>query len=203
MSVEAPERSGYPQSMPGPVKRNATYQDVLDAPEHEVAEIVDGDLYLSPRPAAPHASVSSILGEELGPPFRRGKGGPGGWIILDEPELHLRNDVLVPDLASWKRERMPQVEDVPYFTLAPDWLCEVLSPSTAKLDRARKLAIYAREGVKHVWLVDPHARTHEVLRLEDSHWLLLAVHQDSERVRAEPFELDLAVLWSDLATAGE
>ena len=179
----------------------ATYQQILDAPGDKVAEIVGGDLRLSPRPAMPHASVASALGEELGPPFKRGRGGPGGWILLDEPELHLAEDVVVPDLAGWRRERLPVVPDAAFVSLTPDWVCEVLSRSTEKLDRAEKLPIYASAGVRHAWLVDPRLRTLEVLRLHDEKWLTLAVHHDDVRVRAEPFdaiELDLAVLWSDL-----
>src|SRR6185503_12126115 len=128
--------------MADPPKKRATYEDVLNAPEHMVAEIIDGDLLLFPRPARPHAAALSALGEELGPPFKRGRGGPGGWIILDEPELHFREDILVPDLAGWRRERLPAIERAAYMTLAPDWLCEVLSPSTEKVDRAEKLPIY-------------------------------------------------------------
>jgi hypothetical protein len=187
--------------MASPTRRTATYQDVLDAPAHTIAEIINGELRLSSRPALPDASVSSTLGEELGPPFKRGCGGPGGWILLDEPELHLGEDILVPDLAGWKRERLPLVPEEAYFTLAPDWLCEVLSRSTEKMDRADKLPIYAAAGVSHVWLLSPTLRTLEVLRLHEGKWLTLAIHRDEVRVRAEPFdaiELDLAVLWSDL-----
>ena len=186
----------------GPKRRRATYQDVLDAPPHVVAEIIGGELRLSPRPGGPHTSVATVLGEELGPPFRRGRGGPGGWIILDEPELHLGAEIVVPDLAGWRRERLPAVQDAAYFTLAPDWLCEVLSRSTEKLDRAKKLPIYAAHGVRNVWLVNPIQRTLEVLRLHVGKWLTLAVHCDDAKVRAEPFdaiELDLAELWADLA----
>jgi Uma2 family endonuclease len=186
---------------PKPARKRATYQDVLDAPEHEVAEIVDGELFLAPRPAGPHSRVASVLGGELLPAVDRGKNGPGGWIILDEPELHLGEDILVPDLAGWRRERMPGVGDVAFFTLAPDWLCEVLSPSTERLDRAQKLPLYAAAGVRNAWLIHPRNRTLEVLRLHEGMWLTVAVHRDAQRVRAEPFEaieLDLAVLWADI-----
>lgn len=188
--------------MANPAKRHATYEDVLNAPEHMVAEIIYGDLSLQPRPAKPHAAAATALGEELGPPFKRGRGGPGGWILLDEPELHLSGDILVPDLGGWRRERMPVLTtDEPYFTLAPDWVAEVLSPSTAATDRARKLPIYARERVAHVWLVDPLQRTLEVLRWSERGWILLAVHEGDARVRAEPFdaiELELGILWADV-----
>ena len=123
----------------------ATYQDVLDAPPHRVAEIVDGVLYTHPRPAMPHALATSSLGHDLTGPFQFGRGGPGGWRIIDEPELHLGEDILVPDLAGWRRERMPGYPDAAYCTLAPDWVCEVISPSTRKLDLHGKRPIYARE----------------------------------------------------------
>lgn len=187
--------------MGDPPRRRASYEDVLAAPRHQVAEIIDGELHLHRRPAVPHAAAATALGEELGPPFKRGRGGPGGWILLDEPELHLGADILVPDLGGWRRERLGVLPSGAYLTLAPDWVCEVLSPSTAKTDRADKLPVYAREGVRHVWLLDPLQRTLEVLRLDGSRWTLLDVHKDDARVRAEPFEvfeLELAVLWMDV-----
>lgn len=183
-----------------PARRKPTYQDVAALPPHQVGQILAGELVVQPRPSGRHASVTSTLGEELGPPFRRGRGGPGGWIILDEPEVHLGDDVLVPDLAGWRRSRLPSIGDEAFFELAPDWACEVLSPSTVKHDRTTKLAIYAREGVGHVWLVDPAHRTLEVMRRTDVGWLVVGAHHDAEVVRAEPFdaiELDLALLWAD------
>jgi Uma2 family endonuclease len=198
--------SRYSSRMALPERRPATYEDVIAAPEHKVAEVVDGELYLNPRPAKPHAAAASALGEELGPPFKRGKGGPGGWILLDEPELHLGKDILVPDLGGWRRERMPALTtDLPYFTLSPDWVCEVLSPSTERLDRRKKLAAYARERVGHVWLVNPLARTLEVLELDGQRYAIVAVHADDERVRARPFdaiELELSILWADVQQDG-
>ena len=187
--------------MGDPAKRRATYEDLLAVPAHRIAQIVDGVLITQPRPASAHAQASSALGGELFGPFRRGKGGPGGWILLDDPELHLRDDVLVPDLAGWRRERMPELPNTSAFELAPDWVCEVLSPSTAALDRAEKLPIYAREGVRHAWLVDPGVRTLEVLRLEGRgpHWLLVGIWSGDGGVRAEPFdaiELGLGALWA-------
>lgn len=186
-------------AMADPARKKATYQDVVDAPEHVVAELVDGELITMPRPAAVHAAAASALGEELGPPFKRGRGGPGGWIILDEPELHVGEDVLVPDLAGWRRERLPELPDVAAFELSPDWVCEVLSPSTEALDRGSKSRIYAREGVPFVWLVNPRAQMLEVLELSEGTYRILAVHHGDERVRAVPFdaiELELAILWA-------
>lgn len=183
-------------------RRRATYEDVLAAPPNEVAELIDGELIASPRPGGAHTAAATALSEELGPPFKRGRGGPGGWLILFEPELHLGDDVLVPDLAGWRRERMPVVtKEQAYFELAPDWLCEVSSVRTRNLDRTRKLPKYAAAGVPHVWVVDPIARTLEVLRLERGEYVVLSTHVDAARVRAEPFdavELDLAILWADV-----
>ncbi len=184
--------------MGDPAKRRASYDDLLTVPESLIAEIIDGDLVTQPRPASPHARAASRLGIDLGGPFDRGRSGPGGWILLDEPELHLHGDVLVPDLAGWRRERMPEMPRAAAFELAPDWVCEVLSPSTAATDRTAKLRIYAREQVAHVWLVDPDARTLEAYRREQRQWLLLGTWRDSEHVRAEPFEvfeLELGALW--------
>jgi len=181
-----------------PARRNATYQDVLDAPEHLVAEVLAGDLYTHPRPAGPHAEATSVLGMDLGSAFHRGRGGPGGWIILYEPELHLGRDILVPDLAGWRRERLPAVTKAAYIELAPDWACEVLSPSTALVDRRIKLPIYAREQVAHVWLVDPTARSVEVFRLDGESYRLVVTRGEDEVVRLEPFdaiELELGALW--------
>ncbi len=184
--------------MSKPLKRGASYADLYAVPENFVAEIIGGELYVSPRPSILHAHAASVLGIELGGPFHRGRNGPGGWVLLDEPELHFGEDVLVPDLAGWRRERMPTVPAAAHLTLAPDWLCEVLSPATENIDRVKKLAIYAREGVGHVWLVSPALETLEVLRLESQRWSLLAEHGGQAKVRAEPFhaiELELGALW--------
>jgi Uma2 family endonuclease len=183
------------QPAPGP----ATYQDVLDAPAHVVAELIDGQLYTHPRPAPAHATTASVLGMDLGGPFQRGRGGPGGWWIIDEPELHLGANVLVPDLAGWRRERMPEQPPTAYYELVPDWACEVISPSTARVDRVRKVPSYARAGVPHVWLVAPLEQTLTVLELDGSSYRLIAAHAGTELVRAAPFsevELELAALWT-------
>ena len=164
----------------------ATYQDVLDAPAHRVAEIVDGTLHTHPRPAAPHALASSSLGGELSNPFQFGRGGPGGWWIIFEPELHLGDDILVPDLAGWRRERMPDYPDTAYFTRAPDWVCEVLSASTRELDLHGKRPIYAREAVHHLWLVDPTDHTLEAFGLRDGRWGLIAAAKDDDLVCIPP-----------------
>ncbi|MFL5345551.1 MAG: Uma2 family endonuclease [Hyalangium sp.] len=182
-----------------PPRRGATYEDLEKLPPNVIGELVGGELYVSPRPAVRHAFATSVLNAQIGPPFGLGKGGPGGWVILVEPELHLSRDVLVPDLAGWRRERMPEWPDVVGIALSPDWACEVLSPSTTALDRGRKMGVYAREGVKHLWLVDPVAQTLEVYRLEGGRWYLLGTHVGAVEVRAEPFEalaLELGTLWA-------
>jgi Uma2 family endonuclease len=186
-------------AVPSPRAR-ATYADLLAVPDHRVAEILDGELVVSPRPASPHAFASSGIGFDVGGPFHRGGqgGGAGGWWILFEPELHLGRDVLVPDIAGWRTERMPTYPDVAFFQLAPDWICEVASPSTVRIDRVKKLDIYAREGVGHVWLVDPLAQLVECFRLEGGRWLRLASHGGDARARLEPFdavEFELARWW--------
>jgi Uma2 family endonuclease len=186
--------------MASPIRKRATHDDLRSVPDHLVAEIVAGDLHTSPRPSGRHSVASSGLGGQIWSPFDRGRGGPGGWWILDEPELHLGDDVLVPDLAGWRRERMPTIPETPHFTLAPDCVCEVLSPTTERFDRVGKLPVYAREGVQHVWLVNPMARTLEVLRLESGRWIAAVTHGGDDPVRAEPFaaiELDLAALWGE------
>ena len=187
--------------MGDPAKRRATYQDVLDAPPDVVAEVIDGRLYTHARPRVRHSRAASRLAARLGPPFDEGIGGPGGWILLLEPELHLGPDpdILVPDYAGWRRETLPELPDDLYISVAPDWVCEVLSPATEDVDRAEKLPVYAREGVRHVWLLDPAVRTLEVLRLDGESYRIAHVWRAEERVSAEPFEsleLPLEVLWA-------
>ena len=176
----------------------ATYQDVLDAPPHMVAEIVDGKLYTHSRPATPHSRASSALGIIIGQSFDIGRGGTGGWWILFEPELHFDEDILVPDIAGWRRERMPEIPTAAYITLAPDWVCEVLSPSTRKLDLGRKQKVYARENVSFLWFVDPSERSLEAYELRGNEWVLIDRLTDDAKVSLPPFEairFDLGKLW--------
>lgn len=199
--------------MTGPARRRATYQDVLDAPDDKIAQVVNGVLHLSPRPRIQHQRVTSKLGAVLLTRFELGGGGPAGWVLLDEPELHLGGDILVPDIAGWRVERLPEDgdpdddedDDGPAFlTIAPDWICETLSRSTQRFDRTDKMASYATAGVKHAWLVHPVRHTLEVFRLYRRRWKTLAIHRDHERIRAEPFEaleLDLALLWSRIGAS--
>jgi Uma2 family endonuclease len=166
-----------------------------------VAEIINGNLVTSPRPGATHARAAGKLGTKLGRPFDDGEDGPGGWILLPEPELHIVDQVVVADMAGWRRERMPEMPDTPAFTMPPDWVCEVLSPqSTETRDREEKMPIYARAEVRFLWLVNPTTQTLESYALErEERWLLLGMWAGDKRVRAKPFdaiELDLAALWS-------
>jgi len=184
---------------PPDTKRGATYADVYRVPDTMVAEIVDGELFASPRPAPRHAAAATALIGDLHPPFNQGRGGPGGWWILGEPELHFGEDVLVPDLAGWTRDRLPSMPQEAFFTLPPDWVCEVISPHNERHDRARKMPVYARARVRHAWLVDPLVRSLEVL-LEAGRWNLLSTHRDDAVVRAEPFQavaVDLRDLWGE------
>lgn len=183
--------------------RRATYADVAALPEGVYGEILAGELVATPRPAGGHARASSVLGAVLGHAFDLGTSGPGGWWITDEPELSLAADPsfdpVVADIAGWRITTMPEHPDTAQFHVVPDWVCEVVSPSTARRDRVLKLPYYARAGVQHAWLVDPLARSLEVYRLdEDSHYVLAQTAADKDVVRAEPFEaieIDLALLW--------
>jgi Uma2 family endonuclease len=186
-------------AMAEPANREATYEDLLRVPPPLVAEILYGQLHTHPRPAPRHVIASSALGGALFDPFGRGSGGPGGWWILDEPEIHLGQHVVVPDIAGWRRERMPALPDTAWFALAPDWVCEVLSPATAQADRSLKLPIYAEQGVNHCWLVDPLLRTLEAYQLEAGRWVLLTTLREAEPVRLPPFaaiEFALDALWA-------
>jgi Uma2 family endonuclease len=181
-------------------RKPATYEDILALPEHLVGEIIDGDLYALPRPSPRHTLASSVLGGALIVTFGIPGGGepPGGWWILDEPELHLGADILVPDIAGWRRERMASLPEKAFFELAPDWACEVLSPGTEAIDRGRKMEVYARAGVSYLWLVNPIHRTLECYRLVASLWTLLATFVGDQTVQAEPFAvvaLDMSRWW--------
>ena len=179
--------------------RPASYQDILDAPEGMVAELIRGALHTQPRPAKPHGRAATALGAEIHLGFDRGRTGPGGWWILDEPEIHFtETDILVPDIAGWRRDRLPELGTEAYFETAPDWVCEVLSPRTREYDVTEKRDVYATAGVSHLWFVDPDARTLEAFALEAGSWRLLgAAHADAD-VRFAPFEaisIPLAELW--------
>ncbi len=183
-----------------PAEKVATYEDLFALPDNVVGEIINGRLVTHPRPAPKHAQAYSVLGGELSGPYHLGRNGPGGWWILDEPEIHLAAEIVVPDLAGWRRSRMPKLPQIAWFELAPDWVCEILSPGTARTDRSEKLPIYANHGVGHAWLVDPDQRTLEVFENRDGKWLLLAVLKDDAQVSQPPFDairFPLANLWAE------
>ncbi len=183
--------------------RHAVYEDIFDLPEHLVGEILNGVLETHPRPAPRHALASSALGGEIFAPYGHGRGGPGGWWILDEPELHLGPDIMVPDLAGWRREKMPTLPETAWFETQPDWVCEVISPSTGRIDRAVKMPLYAHYGVQYLWVVDPDLRILEAYQLKEDQtmnkWLLIKTLQDAQTVSLPPFteiEFELSVLWA-------
>ena len=185
--------------------KRATYEDVLNAPSNKVAEILDGELFLSPRPALRHAGAQAAVHGKLWSRFDDGERGPTGWIVVTEPELHLGEAIVVPDVAAWRRERLPSLPDRPFLDLAPDWVCEVLSPSTERIDRGRKLRAYAAAGVAHAWLLNPVERTLEVLVLKDGAWTIVGVCSGCDVVRIKPFEaieLELERLWATTPPAG-
>ncbi len=180
-------------------KKQASYDDLFSLPDNMVGEIIDGELIATPRPSRRHGVAASVLGYELGPPYQLGRGGgPGGWIIIDEPEISLGAHILVPDLAGWRSERFLASEQTNWISVSPDWVCEILSPKTVGLDKVRKMPIYAQHGIAHLWLVDPAAKTLDVFRLESNRWVLLATFIENDKVRAEPFqeiEIELGNLW--------
>lgn len=178
------------------------YEQLIELPETLVGEIIGNRLYTQPRPSGYHAVSGMGITDEISGPFQRGRGGPGGWLILNEPELHLVRDreVLVPDIAGWRRERLPHAPRGHRFEVPPDWVCEILSPHTLKKDRALKMPVYARYGVGYCWLVDPFQRTLEVFVLEQGRWRLEGVYADDARVAVPPFAaitIDLSGWWED------
>ncbi len=179
------------------------YAELCDLPPHVTGEILGGVLYTQPRPAGPHAVSGSALGMDIGAAFQRGKGGPGGWWIIDEPEIHFVRDVVVcvPDIAGWRKERMPKIPKGHRFETVPDWACEVLSPSTGKKDRVVKMPVYAQYGVGFLWLVHPLDRTLEAFALHEGCWTVIGLFQDDETVQVAPFAelaLNLGDLWAEV-----
>jgi Uma2 family endonuclease len=187
--------------VPQPDDRPATLDDLAALPEHLKGEIIDGVLYASPRPRFPHGRIEITLGSDLLNPFQRGRGGPGGWWILVEPGIEVPGSPeFSPDLAGWRRERLPDPPADRAITIVPDWVCEILSPSTRALDQRVKRPFYARIGVAWLWYVDLEARTLTVSQLVEGHWLEVAVHGESDVVRANPFEaveIALGEWWGD------
>lgn len=171
-----------------PAIRRATYADLEKVPPHLVAEIIDGRLETHPRPRARHGAAANRLGYELTGPFDRGRDGPGGWIFIAEPELHFGPDVVVPDLAGWRRERLPFEPETAYVETPPDWVCEILSPATSRLDRGPKRRIYADSGVSFLWLLDPQEKQLECFALAGGQWLLQATFLPGDEIRVAPFD---------------
>ena len=187
------------QATTKPARRAATYEDLLAVPEPLVAEIFFGELVTHPRPAPRHARAAIRLGGLLSTPFDLGINGPGGWVFFGEPELHLGEHVVVPDLAAWRYARLSEFPDTAWIEVAPDWVCEVLSPSTESYDRGDKQLIYAEAGVTHRWQINPVLRMLEVYELKSDKWLLLDVIQEDAQVTAAPFSefsFSLSALWS-------
>jgi Uma2 family endonuclease len=186
--------------MADPARKRATYEDLCDLPENMTGEIIDGELMVAPRPARRHVHAVSALGSKVTAPYQFGEGGgPGGWIIYHEPEIHFgATDIIVPDLAGWRKERLATSPEEHRFAVPPDWICEVLSPKTARNDRIKKMRTFAGHEVPYTWLIDPGLMTLEVFKLESGRWVLLDAFAGSERVRTEPFQdmdLDLGILW--------
>lgn len=184
--------------MSDPPRQTAVYQDLYSIPDNMVGEIIDGELIVTPRPARRHLHASSVLGAEIVPLYQFGRGnGPGGWVIYDEPELQLGDNTVVPDLAGWRKERLaPQPAEGP-MTVVPDWVCEILSPGTARTDKVRKMPLYARFAIPYAWLLDPIGKTLEVYGLESGRWVVLGFHGGDDTVRAEPFQ-DLEIALGNL-----
>lgn len=181
-------------------RKKATYDDLLKIPENVTGEIVNGELITTPRPSRRHVHTASVLGIKVAPSYQFGEGGgPGGWIIYDEPEIHFSTeDIIVPDLAGWRKEKLTTPAEEHRFIVFPDWICEILSPHTAQRDRIIKMRLFARYGVPFVWLIDPTLKTLEVFRLESDKWFRLDAFSENDKVRAEPFqevEIDLSLLW--------
>lgn len=184
-----------------PAFKRSLYAQLEALPEGLTGEILNGQLHTQPRPAGPHARAETELSIDIGSAYGRGRGGPGGWWIIVEPEIHfvIDEEVAVPDLAGWRKERMPQIPEGHRFTVVPDWVCEVLSPSTASKDREVKMPLYAAYGVTYAWLVDPKRRTLEAYARAEEGWRLLAEASGNDTIAVAPFDalqLDLSNLWS-------
>jgi Uma2 family endonuclease len=170
--------------------RKTPYEELIDLPESLTGEVLNGQLYAHPRPGGRHILVASNIGAEFHGPYQRGKGGPGGWWILVEPEVHfvLDRDVTVPDVAGWQKSRMADIPEGHKFTVVPDWVCEILSPSTESIDREIKMPLYATYGVRFLWLVHPLKKTIETYKLEAAQWVSKRIFRSGDSVCCEPFE---------------
>ena len=179
--------------MAEPAKKPATYADLEAVPPHLVAEIIDGELVTHPRPSPRHGATAFSLSGTLTGPFQKGRDGPGGWVFFVEPEVKFGGDILVPDIVGWRRERLKAYPETNYFTVIPDWVCEVLSGSTEKRDRT-----YGEAGIPHLWLIDPRLQILEAFENRNSRWMKLGDWNSDDVVSAPPFEalsFSLADLW--------
>ena len=177
--------------MAKPASKLATYNDLRDLPEETRAEILAGHVVASPAPLPRHSKAQGAVRRFLGGPFDDddGRGGPGGWWIFVEVDVALdQHDIVRPDLAGWRRERLLRPGATRPIEVVPDWVCEVVSPSTAARDRVTKRNLYARSGVAHYWLIDPEARVFEALALHDGSWFELGVYDDAATARIPPFD---------------
>ena len=185
--------------MSEPAGKKASYDDLFSIPENTTGEIIDGELFVTPRPSRKHGYTASALDKKIGSPYQFGdSGGPGGWIIIVEPEISLGENIIVPDLGGWRKERFPVSEETNWISVPPDWACEVLSPGTVRLDKIKKMPLYAKHAVGHLWLIDPIAKSLDVYRLESGMWTVAGFYAEEDKVRAEPFEeveIDLNDLW--------
>ncbi|OED38069.1 hypothetical protein AB833_21190 [Chromatiales bacterium (ex Bugula neritina AB1)] len=182
-----------------PASKTATYEDLFNIPDNEVGEIFGGELVTHPRPAPRHARAAAVVGARLLTEFdTKPNGEDGGWWILDEPECHLGSDIVVPDIAGWRKTTMPELPEAAWFGVRPNWVCELISPSTAKYDRGVKREIYARDGVGYYWIVDPLVKLIEVFVLQQGNWVLAetgAAEQVASLVPFETMPFDLSALW--------
>jgi Uma2 family endonuclease len=182
-----------------------TYEALLALEDGVKAEVISGSLEVLPGPLPRHGRAQRTLGSFIGKPFDDddGLGGPGGWWIFLEVDVQLsEHDIVRPDLSGWRRERLADPDERP-FTTAPDWACEILSPSTARRDRVTKRHLYAKHGIRHYWLLDPDTRTLEALELRDGVWIEVGVYDDTATVRLPPFtEVELPIGRLFLPTSG-
>jgi len=180
-------------------RKRPAYKDLYKIPENMTGEIINGELVVTPRPSRKHGYSTTALGAAVVPSYQFGRGGGlGGWVIIIEPEIGFGENIMVPDIAGWKEDRYPEEEPHNWISVVPDWICEVLSPNTLRVDKVRKMPIYARHGVPYFWLIDPAAETLDVFRLASGQWTLLGTYVEDDKVRAEPFgeiEINLSDLW--------
>ncbi|MBI4817343.1 MAG: Uma2 family endonuclease [Deltaproteobacteria bacterium] len=177
-----------------------SFREIISAlPPHLRGEVINGRLTVMPCPAPRHANAAGALHDQLGPAFQRARGGPGGWWILAQPELTLGDpdfEPIDPDVAGWRVQTMPHLPEAAAVSIVPDWVCEILSPSTEVYDRAEKLPYYARAGIKHAWIVDPEGLVLEAFENDAGIFRPIGSWRDDALARVPPFEaIDLELSW--------